>query len=105
MSTTPNVSPIAAIAETFQTPPRTEAALPAKSVHEIAATTASIPAYLADPIAYRLVIEKDSVCGSFVYKTVDRATGETVTQLPSEAVLRLKDSAGYAAGSLVDDRA
>jgi flagellar protein FlaG len=51
------------------------------------------------------VIEKDPASGTFIYKTVERATGVVVTQLPSEEVVRLKDSASYTSGSLVDDKA
>lgn len=65
----------------------------------------TVPAYIAEPGEYRLVIDKDPVDGSFIYKTVDRLTGKTVTQLPSEEVVRLKDSASYRAGSIYDGKA
>lgn len=56
---------------------------------------------LADPPAdYRLVIEPDGTTGGFVYKTLDRATGEVVKQFPREEVLRLRDSPGYIAGQV-----
>lgn len=50
----------------------------------------------------RLVIEEDQVSGTFVYKTLDRRTGEIVKQFPREEVVRLKDSAGYAPGDVID---
>lgn len=50
----------------------------------------------------RLVIEEDQVSGTFVYKTLDRRTGEIVRQLPREEVVRLKDVAGYAPGDVID---
>ena len=50
-----------------------------------------------EPAEFRLVIEEDP-SGSFVYKTLDRRTGEVVNQFPREQVLRLKDTLGYAPG-------
>ena len=54
---------------------------------------------------YRLVIEPGSASGTYVYKTLDRMTGEVVRQLPREEVMRLRDDAGYNAGRVVDTRA
>ena len=51
---------------------------------------------------YRLVIEQGPRAGSFVYKTMDRETGEVVRQLPSEEVLKLKQSDDYGAGAVID---
>jgi flagellar protein FlaG len=50
----------------------------------------------------RLVIEEDPVSGTFVYKTLDRRTGEIVKQFPREDMVRLKDTAGYAPGAVID---
>lgn len=47
----------------------------------------------------RLVIEERGE--TFVYKTVDRRTGEVVQQLPREDVVRLKDEQDYSAGDIV----
>ncbi|MFN3859148.1 MAG: flagellar protein FlaG [Caulobacter sp.] len=52
----------------------------------------------------RLVIEEDEATGSFVYKTLDRRTGEVVKQLPREDVLKLKSAEDYAPGQVVDTR-
>ncbi len=52
----------------------------------------------------RLVIEEDPVSGSYIYKTLDRRTGEVVQQLPREDVLRLKDAPVYAPGQVVDSK-
>lgn len=49
------------------------------------------------PTEFRLVIEEDPN-GAFIYKTLDRRTGEVVNQFPREQVLRLKDAAGYEPG-------
>ena len=54
---------------------------------------------------YRLVIEQGPRAGSFVYKTLDRETGEVVRQLPSEDVLKLTQSASYGAGAVIDTTA
>lgn len=49
----------------------------------------------------RLVIDQDPTTGSFVYKTVDRVTGEVLSQLPREEVLRLRDDPAYRAGAVI----
>ncbi|HYF21852.1 MAG TPA: hypothetical protein VD929_00495 [Caulobacteraceae bacterium] len=56
-----------------------------------------------DPSAadYRLVIEEDPEAGTFVYKTLDRRTGEVVRQAPREEVLRLREDPAYAAGGVI----
>ncbi|HYE42832.1 MAG TPA: hypothetical protein VEA15_05505 [Caulobacteraceae bacterium] len=54
---------------------------------------------------YRLVIEQDGTTGGFVYKTLNRATGEVVNQFPREEVLRLRASPGYAAGQVIQTKA
>lgn len=53
-----------------------------------------------EPGAMRLVIERDSQTGDFVYKTVNRLTGEVVQQLPRAEVLRMRGLADYAAGTV-----
>ncbi len=54
---------------------------------------------------YRLVIEPTGKSGSFVYKTMDRVTGEVVRQLPREEVAQLGQDVSYGAGSVIDTRA
>jgi len=51
---------------------------------------------------YRLVIEEGSRPGAFVYKTLDRVTGEVVRQLPREQVVKLMESGDYASGAVID---
>ena len=53
----------------------------------------------------RLVIEEDRASGSFLYKTIDRATGEVVQQFPREAVLRMSEDDAYAAGGVIRTKA
>ena len=55
-----------------------------------------------DAARYRLIIEEGPTQGTFVYKTLDSATGEVVRQFPREQVLRMADSGGYSAGGLID---
>lgn len=50
----------------------------------------------------RLVIEQDEESGAFIYKTVDRRTGETLQVLPREDVLKLKHAANYGPGGVYD---
>ena len=54
---------------------------------------------------YRLVIEEGASSGSYVYKTLDRLTGEVVRQVPRERVLDLLKGSEYASGSVIDTRA
>lgn len=59
----------------------------------------------ADPVDLRLVIEEDQATGSYVYKTVNRRTGEVVLQLPRTEILRLREETRYAAGSVIRTKA
>jgi flagellar protein FlaG len=58
-----------------------------------------------DPADMRLVIEEDKASGSYVYKTVNRLTGEVIQQLPREQVLQLKEQVDYVAGNVVRTKA
>lgn len=52
----------------------------------------------------RLIIEENEAVGSYVYKTVDRRTGEIVSQIPREEVLKLRERPDYEAGELVSTK-
>ena len=54
-----------------------------------------------DTADLRLVIEEDRASGLFIYKTIDRRTGDVVLQLPREEVVRMHESGRYEAGSLI----
>ncbi|WP_082496142.1 hypothetical protein [Brevundimonas sp. Leaf363] len=54
---------------------------------------------------YRLVIEEGPTKGSFIYKTLDRVTGEVIRQLPRERLIEMIDSDAYATGSVIDTNA
>ena len=58
-----------------------------------------------DPIDYRLVIEEDEASGSFVYKTLDRRTGEVVNQFPREQMLKMAQDIDYEAGAVITTKA
>jgi flagellar protein FlaG len=49
----------------------------------------------------RLIIEEDQASGAFVYKTIDRRTGEVVAQFPRDQVLRLREVEDYSAGDVI----
>lgn len=49
----------------------------------------------------RLVIEEDQTSGTFIYKTIDRRTGDVVAQLPREDVVKLRDALSYQVGSVI----
>ena len=49
----------------------------------------------------RLVIEDDKAAGCYVYKVIDRKTGEVVQQTPSEQMVKLRESDGYLAGDVI----
>lgn len=52
-----------------------------------------------DPADLRLVIEEGG--GSYVYKTIDRRTGEVVAQFPREEILKMREEVDYAAGTVI----
>jgi flagellar protein FlaG len=76
-----------------------ETSLQSGSDHDANSSGASDAERLA---RYRLVIEQGPRAGSFVYKTMDRETGEVVRQLPSEDVLKMRQSDAYGAGAVID---
>lgn len=58
-----------------------------------------------EPAEMRLVIEMDQASGSYVYKTIDRQTGEVLRQLPRDEVLRMRGETDYAAGAVIRTKA
>lgn len=54
---------------------------------------------------YRLVIEEGPQAGSFIYKTMDRVTGEVIRQFPREQVVKMMQSERYDAGAVIDTTA
>lgn len=94
-----NVERISSVATTLNQPI-------ADGGNSVSASPANRNAHQLDASAdYRLVIEQDGTTGGFVYKTLNRATGEVVNQFPREEVLRLRASPGYAAGQVIQTKA
>lgn len=54
------------------------------------------PAYLL-----KLTIDKDPDSGEYVYKAIDRITGEVVRQLPRKELLDMRASSAYRKGSVI----
>jgi flagellar protein FlaG len=50
----------------------------------------------------RLVIEEDKAAGSYVYLTINAATGQVVSQVPREQLLKMRENPDYQPGSVVD---
>jgi flagellar protein FlaG len=69
-----------------------------------AASQAETPG-LGSEADLRLVIEEDQASGTYVYKTVNRSTGEVVQQIPREEVLRMRDDVAYVAGGVIRTKA
>lgn len=64
----------------------------------------SAPRYTPPPSAdLRLVIEPHG--SSYVYKTIDRRTGEVVSQYPMEDVLKMASEQRYRAGVVISTTA
>jgi len=59
----------------------------------------------SDPADLRLVIEEDPASGSYVYKTVNRRTGEVIQQLPRAELLRMREETRYTAGAVIRAKA
>lgn len=68
----------------------------------VRATPAPPAAIAAD---LRLVIEPSADGQSYIYKTLDRRTGEVVQQFPREQVVRMREENRYRAGQVIDSRA
>ena len=68
-------------------------------------TPATRPSNAPNPIDLRLVIEEDKATGSYIYKTVNRVTGEVILQLPREQLVRMQEQLEYVAGTVIRARA
>ena len=79
-----------------------QAAAPDPSAGAIRVSDAPAESVEPQPCDLRLIIEQDEDSGAFIYKTVDRRTGETLQILPREDVLKLKHAANYDPGAVYD---
>jgi len=88
--------------------PATEQAPAAKEKENnssaIGIATGSLASQIAsgqiDEADLRLVIEEDR--GAYIYKTINRTTGETLAQYPREEVVKMRDASDYTAGRVVN---
>ena len=55
-----------------------------------------------DDADLRLVIEDDKAAGSYVYVTINSVTGEVVSQVPREQLLKMREDPDYKPGSIID---
>lgn len=87
-------------------PPSADPGLTAPPPRPVPQDTGANPPGAAgqDQADLRLIIEEDSGTGSYVYKTVDRRTGEIVQQFPREEILRMHDENEYAPGDVIRAR-
>ena len=53
----------------------------------------------------RLTIDKDPQTGGWVYKAINRYTGEVVSQMPHQTAAELQKSEAYQAGSVITTQA
>ena len=58
-----------------------------------------------DPVDLRLVIEEDQASGLYVYKTINRRTGEVLQQFPRADILKLQTERQYTTGSVISTEA
>lgn len=89
--------------------PRSDPAVEFVRAANQAAAQEPAPAPVVQPPAptqdTRLNIERDPGSGEFVYKFVNPQTGEVIEQIPDQALLKLRESAAYSAGRVVDTKA
>jgi len=94
------------VASLSATPDPTLGQHPAPQVKTPGIETGPLAAQIAEGVVdgadLRLVIEE--VAGSYVYKTVNWQTGETVAQYPREDIVKLREQEDYAAGSVLRTR-
>ena len=100
-------NPMASVPKLPEIAPSPVATAPAASAVAAAAAAAASASQPATSSAedMRLVIEDDKAAGCFVYKVIDRKTGEVVQQTPSAQMVKLRESDGYLAGDVIKAQA
>ncbi len=53
----------------------------------------------------RLTIDKDPDTGGWVYKAIDRSTGEVVSELPHKTLMQMRKEGRYEAGTVINTEA
>lgn len=92
------------VAVVAATPDPTYGQSPAIQRPDSGASAVAAP-HSKDPVELRLIIEEDEVSGSYVYKQVNRRTGEVLMQFPRDAVLKLHQQSTYEAGDVIRTKA
>jgi len=79
---------------------------PAQAAPALAQGTGTGQAPQSEPATadLRLVIEDDKAAGSYVYMTINPVTGEVVSQVPREQLLKMRENPDYTPGSIFDSR-
>ena len=72
---------------------------PTPPTPEAKPSAARITEGVEDQTDLRLVIEEQD--GSYVYKTVDRRTGDVLAQYPREELLKMQEEDDYTAGTVI----
>jgi flagellar protein FlaG len=78
---------------------------PAQSPPQESSKAPPAPPPASDQSDLRLIIEEDKATGTYVYKTINRVTGEVVLQLPREQILKMREESKYVAGVVVRAKA
>jgi flagellar protein FlaG len=92
-----NTAPISGIV------PDVASAQPAQAPTPAGAGTSQAPATPTGSQAdTRLVIEDDKAAGSYVYVTINPATGKVISQVPREQLLKMREDPDYRPGSVVN---
>jgi hypothetical protein len=78
---------------------------PRPYVEAEAAQAPGAQAVLAPQSDIRLLIEQDANGGGFIYKLVNRATGEVISELSRDELIRMSADPKYTAGKVVDTKA
>ena len=85
--------------------PEVTPAQPAPAAASAGPATSQAPAKpIGSDADLRLVIEDDKAAGSYVYLTINSVTGEVVSQVPREQLLKMREDPTYKPGSITNSR-
>jgi hypothetical protein len=78
---------------------------PPRRDSEVETPPAPQPTAAPDPQAdVRLVIEHDPANGGLIYKRIDRATGQVISEVSREDLMRMSADPGYTAGKMISTK-
>jgi uncharacterized FlaG/YvyC family protein len=69
---------------------------PERKAHVPGSVKQAVPAY-----DLRLTVDKDPETGEVVYKSINRLTGEIVSQMPNAEVMAMKRRESYGTGAII----